>query len=111
MCTPKRGEGRADAAADELALTNREVLQITFEDEIAKEGFGRIGELPETLSLADAAQYVKQVFGIDRVKVFGNLDEEVKVAKIAKVREKVTEDGQEIDLNDESEVVTETEAE
>ncbi len=44
-----------------------------------------------------------------------NLDEEVKVAKIAKVREKVTEDGQEIDLNDESDVtseeVTETEAE
>ena len=40
-----------------------------------------------------------------------NLDEEVKVAKIAKVREKVTEDGQEIDLNDESEEVTETEAE
>ena len=44
-----------------------------------------------------------------------NLDEEVKVAKIAKVREKVTEDGQEIDLNEESDVeseeVTETEAE
>ena len=44
-----------------------------------------------------------------------NLDEEVKVAKIAKVREKVTEDGQEIDLSDEdseiSEEVTETEAE
>ena len=32
-----------------------------------------------------------------------NLDEEVRVAKIAKVREKVTEDGQEIDLNDETE--------
>lgn len=75
--------GMADAAADELALSNREVLQITFEDEIAKEGFGRIGELPESLSLADAAQYVKQVFGIDRVKVFGNLDEEVKRVAIS----------------------------
>ena len=44
-----------------------------------------------------------------------NLDEEVKVAKIAKVREKVTEDGQEIDLDEESDIeseeVTETEAE
>ena len=48
-----------------------------------------------------------------------NLDEEVKVAKIAKVREKVTEDGQEIDLSDDDvevseeamEEVTETEAE
>ena len=36
-----------------------------------------------------------------------NLDEEVKVAKIAKVREKVTEDGQEIDLNDESDDLSE----
>ncbi len=36
-----------------------------------------------------------------------NLDEEVKVAKIAKVREKVTEDGEEIDLNDESENIIE----
>lgn len=70
--------GMADAAADELALSNREVLQITFEDEIAKEGFGRIGELPETMSLADAAQYVKQVFGIDKVKVFGDLSDEIK---------------------------------
>jgi len=32
-----------------------------------------------------------------------NLDEEVRVAKIAKVREKVTEDGQEIDLTDDVE--------
>ncbi len=40
-----------------------------------------------------------------------NLDEEVKVAKIAKVREKVTEDGQEIDLNDESDDVSEESAE
>ena len=44
-----------------------------------------------------------------------NLDEEVRVAKIAKVREKVTEDGEEIDLSDDydevKEEVTETEAE
>ena len=36
-----------------------------------------------------------------------NLDEKVKVAKIAKVREKVTEDGQEIDLNDETDNASE----
>ena len=35
-----------------------------------------------------------------------NLDEEVKVAKIAKVREKVTEDGQEIDLDDVSDEIS-----
>ncbi len=38
-----------------------------------------------------------------------NLDEEVKVAKIAKVREKVTEDGEEIELDDEE--VTEMDTE
>ncbi len=36
-----------------------------------------------------------------------NLDEEVKVAKIAKVREKVTEDGEEIELSDENKSVSE----
>lgn len=43
--------GMADAAADELKLQNREVLDITFEDDIAKEGFGRLGDLPYPMRL------------------------------------------------------------
>lgn len=69
--------GMADAVADELALDKREVLCITYEDEIAKEGFGRVGSLPETMTLLECAEYVKQVFDIGSVRVFGNLDLDV----------------------------------
>lgn len=37
--------GMADAAADELGLRDREVLNVTYEDEISKEGCGRVGRL------------------------------------------------------------------
>lgn len=72
--------GMADAAADELGLKNREVLEITFEDDIAKEGYGRVGRLPQIMTLKECAEYVKQKFGIESVKVFGDLDLEVETA-------------------------------
>lgn len=75
--------GMADAAADELSLKEREVLEITFEDEIAKEGFGRVGKLPKSMTLSECAQFVKQQFGIECVKVFGNLDKVVETAAIS----------------------------
>ena len=64
--------GMADAVADELNLQDRKVLMGTYEDEIAKEGIGRIGALPQTMSLAECAQYVKKSCQIEHVKVFGN---------------------------------------
>ena len=54
--------GMADAAADELKLQNREVLDITFEDDIAKEGFGRLGDLPYPMTVDECAAYVKERF-------------------------------------------------
>ena len=44
--------GMADAAADELRLLDRQVLEITCEDEIAKEGIGRYGRLPNVMNLS-----------------------------------------------------------
>lgn len=75
--------GMADAAADELSLKDREVLEITFEDEIAKEGFGRVGKLPKSMTVFECAQYVKRQFGIECVKVFGDLDKVVETAAIS----------------------------
>ena len=63
--------GMADAAADELRLSDTEVLEITFEDEIAKSGFGRVGELPREMSLLQLCELVKDTFGIPHVKCFG----------------------------------------
>ncbi len=74
--------GMADAAADILQLKKREVLEITFEDEIAKEGFGRFGRLPGIMTLDECAMFVKKAFGIDYVKVFGDADSEIETAAV-----------------------------
>lgn len=75
--------GMADAAADEINLSARDVLDVTYEDEIGTEGFGRIGRLPEIMSLQDLCNFVKDRFEIDNVKVFGDLENTVEIAAIA----------------------------
>lgn len=75
--------GMADAAADELDLSKRRVLDVTYEDEIGVEGFGRIGRLPEIMTLLELTDMVKARFELDSVKVFGDLDSTVEVAAIA----------------------------
>lgn len=74
--------GMADAAADELSLKNREVLNVTFEDDISKEGCGRVGTLRERMSVADLAELVKQKFHVPNVRVFGDLGDIVEVAAV-----------------------------
>lgn len=75
--------GMADAAADEIGLRNRQVLSITYEDEIAKEGFGRVGQLNRIMSLRECAEYIKQKFHIPSVRVFGDLDATLEKAAIS----------------------------
>lgn len=67
--------GMADAAADELGLLNRKVLDVTFEDDISKEGAGRYGSLPKAMSLKECAQMVKLRFHVPSVRVYGELDQ------------------------------------
>jgi dinuclear metal center YbgI/SA1388 family protein len=74
--------GMADAAADELKLRKRQVLETTYEDEISTEGFGRFGTLPRIMSLRECASFVKDAFGISKVRVFGDADTEVETAAI-----------------------------
>jgi len=74
--------GMADAAADEIELTDREVLDVTYEDEIGAEGFGRIGQLPRTMRLYELCDFVKEKFDLDTVKVFGELSTIVDVCAI-----------------------------
>ncbi len=75
--------GMADAAADELGLRKREVLDITYEDDIAKEGLGRRGKLPRIMTLRECAEYVKSCFGLEHVKVFGDLDTTLEYAAVS----------------------------
>ena len=64
--------GMADAAAEQLDLVDAEVLQVTYEDDIATEGIGRVGKLKGTMSLEELAHFTKEVFQVSSVKVFGD---------------------------------------
>lgn len=75
--------GMADAAADEMMLKNRQVLEVTYEDDISKEGIGRFGRLPGAMSLAECAKLVKKTFDLESVRVYGDLQEQVEVAAIS----------------------------
>lgn len=74
--------GMADAAADELQLQNREVLNVTYEDDISKEGCGRFGKLTKKMSLAECAELVKRAYQVPNVRVFGNLMDIVEMAAV-----------------------------
>ncbi len=74
--------GMADAAADALGLIDREVLEVTSEDELSKEGIGRVGYLRERLTLPQCAELVKGVFHIDAVRIYGAMDAGVSLAAI-----------------------------
>lgn len=74
--------GMADAAADELSLKDREVLSVTYEDDISKEGCGRVGRLKKCMSVAELAELVKARFCVPNVRVFGNPGDIVEVAAV-----------------------------
>lgn len=67
--------GMADAVADLLELEKCQVLDVTFQDEISKEGIGRMGELKRTMSLEECARFVKERCKLSGVKVFGAWDQ------------------------------------
>ncbi len=69
--------GMADAAADLLRLTDREVLEVTYEDEVSKEGIGRTGRLMEHMRLDDFAAFVRDTFRLESVRVYGNADDTI----------------------------------
>lgn len=74
--------GMANEAAEELRLTEADVLEVTYEDSISHEGLGRIGELPEHMSLQELSEYVKEVFRIPHVRFYGDPQQQIVVAAI-----------------------------
>ncbi len=74
--------GMADAAADELELKNPQVLSVTYEDEIAKEGIGRYGKLDVSMTLAEFAEYVKKTFRLSNVIVYGDSETILETAAV-----------------------------
>ena len=74
--------GMADAAAERLMLSQRGVLDVTYEKDGVTQGIGRIGSLKQPMSLDECAQVVKQAFDIEWVKVFGEPDRPVETVAI-----------------------------
>lgn len=74
--------GMADAVAEQLGLEDRKVLSVTYEDELSKEGIGRIGTLPAPMTLAECAEYVKERCRIEHVKVYGTPSETIVMAAV-----------------------------
>jgi putative NIF3 family GTP cyclohydrolase 1 type 2 len=73
----------ADLAAERLGLSNIEVLQETGTlPEGAVVGIGKIGSLPCEMTLGECAELTKRSFGLDKVKVFGELDMRVQCAAV-----------------------------
>ena len=74
--------GMADAVADQLELEKCQVLDVTYQDEISKEGIGRMGELSRTMSLEECAKYVKEKCRLSCVKVFGDSEKLIDVVAL-----------------------------
>lgn len=72
----------ADLAAKRLGLCKMEPLEELLEEAGEKKGIGKIGDLESEMTLAACAEFVKKAFGIPAVKVFGDLEREVKRAAV-----------------------------
>jgi putative NIF3 family GTP cyclohydrolase 1 type 2 len=64
----------ADLAADYLKLSNLEILDKSNENY----GVGKIGILPKEMTLEELCEYVKKVFSIESLKVFGSRDDKIR---------------------------------
>lgn len=74
--------GMAAIAAERMGLTDCAVLDVTCESEDGCEGIGRVGMLPEEMTLKACVERVKQAYDVDTVKVFGDLNRKVRRAAI-----------------------------
>lgn len=74
--------GMAELSGKLLELQGAEVLEITCEEEEPK-GIGKIGDLPEKMSLSDLCMRVKDVFHLDYVRMYGDGNTVVKRAAVS----------------------------
>ena len=70
--------GMADLTARLLNLQECTVLEEVKDGE----GIGRVGVLPEEMTLRECAELVKRAYDIPNVKIFGNLEQKVHLAAL-----------------------------
>lgn len=75
-------KGMADLAMEKMGVYSGEVLDVTaVEEDGREEGVGRVWDLPENTTLSNCCQLVKEAFGLDAVRLFG--DPEAMVHRLA----------------------------
>ena len=72
----------AEEAADIIGISNRSVLDVTYEDEYGKEGIGRVGIFSEDITLKEIAVNVRELFHLEGVRVYGDLDSKIDIAAV-----------------------------
>ena len=75
--------GMAELSEEILQLKETEVLDVTGEFFGISQGIGRVGLLESTMSLRSFCDYVKEKLVLSNIKVFGNLDKEIKKVTIS----------------------------
>ncbi len=73
----------ADLAADRLGMTKEEPLEITGEVNGESVGIGKVGFLPEPLTLKELAEEVRERFGLEFVTLFGSETADRPVRRVA----------------------------
>ena len=68
--------GMAELSGVKMKFENAEVLEVTSVDEVP-EGIGRVADLNKPISLRECCENVKEIFALDSVKVFGDLEKMV----------------------------------
>ena len=63
--------GMAEKSGAILGLIDMEVLEMT--DENSQKGIGKVGYLPEEMTVAEISKLIKKKYSLDAVKVFGDL--------------------------------------
>ena len=73
--------GMAELSGAILGLSDMEVLEVT--DAVNMQGIGRVGELPRKMELRKCCELVKEKFQLGGVKVFGDMQQQVKRVAIS----------------------------
>lgn len=74
--------GMADLSADLLNLKDRQVLEVTWQEEGRSEGIGRVGKLPREMALEECGKFVKEQYRLPFVKLYGEPEKKVNSAAV-----------------------------
>jgi len=80
-------EGKLEKVRSALLLTHPyevpayDIFELLYDG--GEEGIGRIGDLPEEMSVRELAEYVKKQFSLHKVQVFGDLERRVERVAIS----------------------------